>query len=96
VNTFHRTSVFADWLKALPDKKAKARIISRLDSAALGNFGDCAFVGEGVFEMRIHCGPGYRVYYTRRGKQVFLLLAGGDKRTQSRDIATAIALAREL
>lgn len=68
----------------------------RIDRAEEGNFGDCQPVGEGVSEMRIHHGPGYRVYLTRRGMEIVVLLAGGDKRTQARDIKTALKLAREL
>ena len=83
-------------MKGLRDRRGEARILSRLRSASLGNFGDCASVGEGVFEMRIHFGPGYRVYYTRRGLDVYWLLAGGDKSTQSRDIRAALEMAREL
>jgi len=67
-----------------------------LDAAALGNFGDCAPVGAGVSEMRIHTGPGYRVYYTRRDSVLYLLLLGGDKSTQKRDIKRAIRMAKEL
>ncbi len=78
------------------DPKGKARIIARLDAAALGNFGDCEPVGEGVSEMRIHAGPGYRVYFTRRGLVVYVLLVGGDKSSQKRDIKRAMQLAREL
>ena len=76
--------------------RGRARILARLDAATLGNFGDCAPVGAGVSEMRIHTGPGYRVYYTRRDSVVYLLLLGGDKATQSRDIKRAIKMAREL
>ena len=76
--------------------EGKARILSRLDSAALGNFGDCQSVGESVSEMRIHFGPGYRVYFTRRGKVVYVLLIGGDKSTQKRDIKRALNIAQEL
>jgi putative addiction module killer protein len=86
---------FKSWLKSLSDARAKARIIDRIDAAEAGNFGDCAPVGEGVSEMRIHYGPGYRLYYTRKGKVVYLLLVGGDKSTQSRDIKRAIAMAKE-
>jgi putative addiction module killer protein len=96
VNTLIRTAEFADWLRQLRDPKGKARIISRLDSAALGNFGDCEPVGEGVSEMRIHTGPGYRVYFTRRGLVVYVLLLGGDKSSQKRDIRRAMQMAREL
>ena len=74
----------------------RARIIHRIRSAEHGNFGDCEPVGEGVSEMRIHFGPGYRVYYTRRGEVIYLLLLGGDKSTQKRDIKHAIEMARAL
>jgi putative addiction module killer protein len=94
--TLIRTDIFAAWLDELRDKKAKARILSRLDLAVLGNFGDCESIGEGVSEMRIHYGPGYRVYYMRRGDKTYLLLAGGDKSTQTRDIQRARQLARGL
>lgn len=90
--TFIRTPEFDAWLKALRDPIGKARIISRIRSAEQGNFGDCEPVGDGVWEMRIHCGPGYRVYYSRRGQVVYLLLCGGSKSTQSRDIKQAKAL----
>ncbi len=93
---FERTEAFADWLSRLADKKGKARILSRLDSAALGNFGDCEPVGEGVSEMRVHFGPGYRVYYTRWEEVVYLLLVGADKSTQARDIAHAKQMTAEL
>lgn len=96
VNTLIRTAEFAEWLRELQDVRGKARILARLDAAELGNFGDCESVGEGVSEMRIHTGPGYRVYFTRQGKVVYLLLLGGDKSTQKRDIKRAIQLAREL
>lgn len=96
VNTLVRTAEFAEWLRRLRGAKGKARIIGRLDAAEMGNFGDCEPVGEGVSEMRIHVGPGYRVYFTRQGKIVFVLLLGGDKSTQQRDIKRAIQLAREL
>lgn len=96
MNTLIRTAEFAGWLQRLRDLKGKARILSRLDSAALGNFGDCEPVGEGVSEMRIHFGPGYRVYYKRRRTEVYLLLIGGDKSTQKRDIKLALEMARQL
>lgn len=89
-----QTDEFAGWLKGLRDQRAVLRILSRLDSATHGNFGDCAPVGEGVSEMRIHYGPGYRLYYTRRGAIVYLLLIGGDKSSQKRDIRRAIELAQ--
>ena len=90
-----RTESFAVWLNQLVDKKGKARILSRLDSAALGNFGNCEPVGEGVSEMRIHFDPGYRIYYTRLEEVVYLLLIGGDKSTQARDIKQAKQMAAE-
>jgi putative addiction module killer protein len=76
--------------------KSKGRILARLASATLGNFGDCEPVGEGVSEMRIHVGAGYRVYYTRTGSTVYVLLAGGVKASQTKDIAKAKKMAREL
>jgi putative addiction module killer protein len=96
VNSLVATPEFEQWLERLRDAKGKARILSRLDSAALGNFGDCQSVGEGVSEMRIHFGPGYRVYITRRGTFVYVLLICGDKSTQRRDIKRALKMAREL
>ncbi|HCD35635.1 type II toxin-antitoxin system RelE/ParE family toxin [Chlorobium phaeovibrioides] len=96
MNTFIRSSNFDAWLSALKDQKAKARILCRIQSAMHGNFGDCEPVGEGISEMRIHMGPGYRLYYTRTEKTVYFLLAGGNKRTQGKDIVRAKELAREL
>lgn len=96
MNIFLRSEEFDTWLAALKDKKGRARIVERIDSAEQGNFGDCEPVGEGVSEMRIHFGPGYRVYFTRRGEVVYLLLLGGDKSSQKRDIRRAIQLARTL
>ncbi|HET9715702.1 MAG TPA: type II toxin-antitoxin system RelE/ParE family toxin [Pseudolabrys sp.] len=96
MNSLIATSEFEQWLGRLRDEKGKARILSRLDSAALGNFCDCEPVGQGVSEMRIHFGPGYRVYFTRRGTFVYVLLIGGDKSTQKRDIRRALKLAQEL
>lgn len=93
---FETTEEFERWLKALRDERATLRVLSRLDSAAHGNFGDCAPVGEGVSEMRIHYGPGYRLYYTRIGDVVYLLLLGGDKSSQKKDIKQAIELARAI
>lgn len=87
---------FHEWLSALSDIKAKARILARINAAQHGNFGDCEAVGEGVSEMRVHVGPGYRVYFTRRGAVVYVLLCGGDKSTQRRDIEKAKRLARDL
>ena len=96
VNTFVRSSDFDRRLSSLADQKAKARILSRLLSATFGNFGDCEPVGEGVSEMRIHVGSGYRVYYTRTGSTIYVLLAGGVKASQTKDIAKAKEIAREL
>jgi putative addiction module killer protein len=86
------TEEFFGWLSSLRDSKARTRVQTRLDRLALGNPGDVKSVGPGVSEMRIDYGPGYRVYFCRRGKLVIVLLAGGDKRTQKKDIARAIAL----
>jgi putative addiction module killer protein len=91
-----QTESFVQWFAGLRDRQARSRIQARIDRAALGNTGDAEPVGEGVSEMRIHCGPGYRVYFTARGHSLIVLLAGGDKRTQSQDIETALKLAREL
>lgn len=96
MNTFLRTVEFDAWLQALRDPVGKARILSRLRAATLGNFGDCEPVGDGISEMRVHCGPGYRLYYCRRGEVVYLLLCGGDKSTQKRDIRQAKALLKKL
>ena len=90
------TETFDDWFSSLKDRQARARIQARIDRAEQGNFGDCAPVGEGISEMRIHAGPGYRVYFAQRGMELVILLAGGDKSTQSRDINAALAMAREL
>lgn len=90
--TFLRTPEFDAWLKALRDPVGKARILARIRSAEAGNLGDTASVGAGILEMRIHTGPGYRVYLCRRGEVAYLLLCGGDKSSQRRDIRTAKAL----
>ncbi|QUY41041.1 type II toxin-antitoxin system RelE/ParE family toxin [Acaryochloris marina] len=74
-----QTDIFANWFKKLRDRKAKARIQARIDRIEIGNFGDVAPVGEGVSELRIHYGPGYRVYFIQRGPVVVILLSGGDK-----------------
>lgn len=91
-----QTDEFAAWLGSLRDIKARARISARLRIAQTGNLGDCGPVGEGVSEMRIHFGPGYRLYFTRVGDVVYLLLTGGDKASQKRDIRRAIDMARTL
>ncbi len=92
----HTTKLFDDWFANLSDRAGRMRIQARIDRAETGNLGECAPVGEGVSEMRIHLGPGYRVYFAQRGNEVVILLAGGDKGSQSRDIKTALKLAREL
>lgn len=91
-----KTERFAEWFAGLRDRQARSRIQVRIDRAEIGNFGDCRPVGNGVSEMRIHYGPGFRVYFIQRGKALVILLAGGDKQTQDQDIATAIELARQL
>ena len=88
------TDIFGNWLSKLRDARAKARILARLESARLGNLGDVRFVGEGVSEMRVDVGAGYRVYFTRRQRVVILLLCGGDKSSQAKDIAYAQRLAK--
>ena len=90
------TAVFATWLRALRDRRARARIQVRIDRLQLGLPGDARPVGDGVSELRIDHGPGYRVYFTRRGREIVVLLAGGDKRTQDRDIRKAIQLSHDL
>ena len=96
MNTFLRTPEFDEWLTKLRDQIAKARILARIRSAEAGNFGDCDAVGDGISEMRIHVGPGYRAYYCRRGKVLYLLLCGGDKSSQKRDIREAKRILKEL
>jgi putative addiction module killer protein len=94
---FHiqRTDTFADWLADLRDAKGKARILSRLESIAQGSLGDTKSVGDGVRELRVHVGPGYRIYFAQTGRIVLLLLCGGDKSTQKRDIERAKRLLRD-
>ena len=91
-----KTELFAKWLDGLRDVRARARILVRIERLAEGNQGDAKPVGEGVSELRIDYGPGYRVYFKRQGHQLVILLAGGTKRTQARDIQTALTLARDL
>jgi len=90
-----RTHEFAEWLRSLRDLTGRAKIQARIDRLGIGNPGDVAPVGEGVSELRIDYGPGYRVYYTLRERTVILLLCGGDKGSQARDIAKAKRLAKE-
>lgn len=91
-----KTELFASWLDNLRDIQAKARVLVRIERLVSGNAGDVKPVGEGVSEMRINYGPGYRVYFIQRDSELIVLLAGGDKSSQSRDIKTAIRLAQNL
>jgi putative addiction module killer protein len=90
-----QTEAFADWLRRLRDDKARFRILVRIRRLSLGNFGDVKTIGEGVSELRIDHGPGYRVYLRQQGELLVLLLAGGSKKTQATDIAKAKKLAKE-
>jgi len=91
-----KTDTFAKWIDGLRDIRARARILARIERFALGNPGDVEPVGEGVSELRIHYGPGYRVYFKKQGGALVILLAGGDKRSQAKDIKKALSLARNL
>lgn len=91
-----QTATFTNWLVALRDTNARARILVRIRRLELGNPGDLKSVGEGVSELRISYGPGYRLYLTRRGQEMVILLCGGDKSSQGRDIATAKQMAKDL
>jgi putative addiction module killer protein len=91
-----KTDVFVQWLDGLRDIQARARVQARIERLAVGNPGDVEPVGEGVSELRINYGPGYRVYFKKRGRELIILLAGGDKGTQAKDIQTALRLARDL
>jgi putative addiction module killer protein len=96
VYQLQRTDVFDEWLLGMRDMRAKARILVRLESARLGNLGDVRSVGGGISEMRVDVGAGYRMYFTRRQRIVLILLCGGDKSTQARDIARAKRIAHEI
>lgn len=91
-----QTAAFIDFVEDLDDERAQAKIAARIERLAAGNAGDVASVGEGISEMRIHHGPGYRLYFIRHGLKVIVLLCGGDKSTQDKDIKAAKQLAREL
>jgi putative addiction module killer protein len=91
-----QSEAFRNWLSRLKDSRAKAKIAARIGRIRAGNFGDSKGVGEGVNELRINSGPGYRVYFTRRGDEIVILLCGGDKSTQAADIVSARAMAKEL
>ena len=90
-----QTVVFRAWFEALRDRIAQKRILVRIGRLERGLFGDAKSVGEGVGELRVDHGPGYRLYFTRRGEDVVILLCGGDKSSQQRDVAAALRLARE-
>lgn len=92
----YKTEEFARWFKKLKDRNAKARIQARINRMELGNFGDVEPVGEGVSELRIFYGPGYRIYFTKRSSVVVILLTEGDKSSQAGDIKKALELARQL
>ena len=91
-----KTATFSKWIDSLRDIRARARIQARIERLAVGHAGDAKPVGEGVSELRIDYGPGYRVYFKKQGRSVVVLLAGGDKKTQSQNIKTALRLARNL
>ena len=91
-----QTETFRKWREELRDERARALIASRLDRLAYGHTGDAAPVGEGISELRIHHGPGYRIYFVKRGKAMIILLCGGDKSTQDKDIKAAKRLLKEL
>ncbi len=91
-----KTLVYAEWIDNLRDLQGRARILMRVERLAAGNPGDVKPVGGGVSELRIHFGPGYRVYFTQRGLDIVILLAGGDKSSQPKDIQTALQLANNL
>ncbi len=91
-----KTEVYAKWLDSLRDVHTRARILARIERLASGNPGDVKPVGEGVSELRIDYGPGYRVYYKKQSQEIVILLVGGDKRTQTNDIKTALRLAQNL
>jgi len=91
-----KTDDFNDWLNGLKDSKTRAIILSRIDRVSLGLFGVCEAVGQGVSEIKIDYGPGYRLYFVKRGLLVVVLLCGGDKSTQRRDIRKAIKMAQEI
>ena len=96
MRAIRRTESFIRWFDDLRDERACARIRARVRRLSLGNPGDVKPVGEGVSEMRVDCGPGYRIYYVQRGEEIILLLAGGTKKTQQKDVALAIRLSKEL
>ena len=96
MNRIIQSSLYADWFAKLRDAKTRAIIDARLRRLELGNAGDCEPIGEGVSELRVHHGAGYRIYFVQRGVEVIVLLAGGTKSSQSKDIKTALALAKTI
>lgn len=94
--TVHQTNQFSSWLKGLKDNTAQARILVRIKRFESGNFGDSKSVGDGIFEARFPFGPGYRVYYLKRGEEVTILLCGGDKSSQEDDIRKAKVIAKDI
>lgn len=94
--TVEQSGIFKVWHNDLRDALGRLRITARLSMAKEGNLGDCEPVGDGVHEMRVHCGPGYRLYFVHRGNRIIFLLMGGSKATQRRDIKQAKAMAKEL
>lgn len=96
MNLFIRTEAFSSWLKDMRDRVGKARVVARLNSAQHGNFEDYKNLGGGLFEMRVDYGPGYRIYYSRSGLETYILLAGGDKSGQEKDIEQARKLLKEI
>jgi putative addiction module killer protein len=96
VTEIRQTECFARWFGRLRDRAARARIQARIDRARIGNLGDVRSVGHGVSEMRIDVGPGYRLYFARRGERLIVLLCGGDKSSQQKDIREAVSLAAQL
>ena len=95
MNSIKMSELFARWLSALRDNAGRAHIVTRINRARKGNWGDCRPLGGGLNEMRVHYGPGYRLYYTRKGETVYFLLIGGDKSSQEKDIARARMLMEE-
>ena len=96
MHEIRKTETYVRWIDGLRDIRARAKVLARVERLASGNPGDVSPIGEGVSELRIDYGPGYRVYYTMRGREMIILLAGGDKRTQAADIKKALRLARNL
>lgn len=91
-----QTAAYSEWFESLRDRAAKTRIDIRIRRLSLGNFGDANPIGEGVSELRVHFGPGYRLYFTQRGKEIVILLVGGDRSSQDHDIKLAKMLANQL